>query len=183
MLRRTSRPSPALVIATIAVFLLGAGAATGASNLIDGKRIKKNTVPLSALTKGAKRGITGSQGPAGVAGALGAKGDKGDKGDPGTPATRLWGVIEANGQLVRNSGITEVGHGPSIGDQGRYDITFSQPIANCAVIASIGTAGGAATVPWGIIGHRRTSENSVRVETTDGQNTYVNVPFHIAAFC
>ena len=114
------RFSPALVLAALALFVALAGTATaGAVKLISGAQIKDGSitsVDLSAKTKAALKGQTGSQGPAGAQGATGAKGDagsvgpKGDagvagakgntgsqgpigpqgpKGDPGTPAPTL----------------------------------------------------------------------------------------------
>jgi hypothetical protein len=182
MSSRFRRPSPALVLATIAVFMLGAGGATAASKL-NGKNIKKGSVPLSALSKGAKKGLTGATGATGAQGVPGIQGAKGDKGDPGTPATRLWGVVSAGGSLVRNSGVQSVSHGDGAADQGIYDLVFTQSVANCAVLTSIGQPGTAVGTIAGFISHRLNSDNSVRVETADATNTPTNYPFHVAVFC
>jgi hypothetical protein len=171
-------------MSTIAVFLLGAGGATAAGKLIDGKNIRKGSIQATALSKGTKKALTGPAGPAGAAGQPGAKGDKGDKGDPGAAATRLWGVVKGNGILVRNSGIKEVSHGEGAGAQGRYDIIFSQDITGCAIIASIGEAGTSADdAPGGFIGHKRTGDDRIRVEVANTDNVYTDTPFHVAVFC
>jgi hypothetical protein len=77
MHRHSRTPSPALVLALLAVFLLGGGVATGASKLIDGKNIKKGSIPYSALSKSAIKSLA---------------------------ADELWAVVAADGSLVRHSG-------------------------------------------------------------------------------
>jgi len=95
------RPSPAMVVAVVALVSSLTGGAVAAT-LITGadikngtigtKDIKKNAVVSkkvkngSLLSKDFKAGQlpTGATGPQGSQGIPGAKGDKGDKGDPGT---------------------------------------------------------------------------------------------------
>ena len=56
------------------MFLLGSiGGATAAAK-INGKDIKKNSIPLSAISKDAVKALKGAQGPAGPAGPAGAAG-------------------------------------------------------------------------------------------------------------
>jgi hypothetical protein len=183
MLSRIRRPSPALVLAFIAVFLLGAGGATGASKLIDGKNLKKGSVSLSKLSKGAKRGITGPTGAQGIPGAKGEKGEKGDKGDAGTAATRLWGVVAVRDGLVRSSGVTRVVRYDGVESEGITDVEFSQDVSNCAVIASVGQSGNAPDRATGFIETRYTSPKIVRVETRSPNDVLRFLPFNIAAFC
>ena len=53
-----SRPSPAMVVALIALLMSMGGTATAAKVLIDGKNIKKGTIAASKLTKKARSQLT-----------------------------------------------------------------------------------------------------------------------------
>jgi hypothetical protein len=92
--RRTRRlPSPATVLASIAVFAVLAGSATAASSLISGKEIKKGTITgkqiknkslsIKELSKGAVKKLRGATGPRGATGARGERGEKGETGARG----------------------------------------------------------------------------------------------------
>ena len=84
------RPSPAMIVAIVAV-IVAASASAVAAVQITGRQIKDGTVQFKDLSKSAReqlraRGGQGPQGPQGAQGAQGAKGDAGaagDKGDPG----------------------------------------------------------------------------------------------------
>jgi hypothetical protein len=108
LLARFVHPSPAFVVAMIALFvaLTGTAVATNSATLalITGKQIKNGSITgLDVKNKSltpkdfrgsvrGPRGLAGAAGPAGAAGtpgAAGAKGDKGDKGDTGAPGQDL----------------------------------------------------------------------------------------------
>jgi hypothetical protein len=89
--RRTRRlPSPATVLASIAVFAVLAGSATAATSLINGKDIKKGTVTgkqiknkslsIKELSKGAVKKLRGATGPRGERGERGETGARGPAG-------------------------------------------------------------------------------------------------------
>jgi len=92
---RRGRPSPALVVASVAMFAslsgVGYAAATIGSaqiknNSVLGKDIKNGTIKspdIAAATRNALKGQTGAKGAAGTPGTPGAPGLKGDKGDAG----------------------------------------------------------------------------------------------------
>lgn len=83
MFRR--RPSPALVVAIVALFVAGGGTAM-AIQQITSAEIKNRTIKLKDLSpkaRSALQGATGPQGPRGPRGPAGPKGDKGEKGDKG----------------------------------------------------------------------------------------------------
>jgi hypothetical protein len=88
-------PSPALVVAFVALFVALTGSAV-AAKLITGKQIAKGTITsanvknktlqagdLSSRARSALRGARGPAGPQGPAGAAGLPGPKGDTGAPG----------------------------------------------------------------------------------------------------
>jgi hypothetical protein len=75
-------PSPAMVVACIALFAAMGGTGYAATNLVTGQ----NQATASKAKKG-PRGKRGPQGPAGPQGPQGLKGDKGDKGEKGEKGT------------------------------------------------------------------------------------------------
>ncbi len=102
MLKRL-KPSPAMVVALVALLFATAGTATAAKTLLTGKDIKdrslsnkdlrkgtissteirKGTIRLDRLSKGTRRSLEGNTGPAGPAGAAGAPGVPGAQGAAG----------------------------------------------------------------------------------------------------
>jgi Collagen triple helix repeat (20 copies) len=97
--RRTRRlPSPATVLASIAVFAVLAGSATAATSLINGKDIQKGTITgkqiknkslaIKDLSKAAVKKLRGATGPAGERGAAGARGETGPRGEKGETGLR-----------------------------------------------------------------------------------------------
>ena len=93
---RRRMPSPATVLAAIAVFAVLAGTATAAKSVISGKQIKKGTITAKQIKKktigvnkltdaavSSLRGATGPQGQRGEKGEKGAQGEKGEKGEQG----------------------------------------------------------------------------------------------------
>jgi len=96
MLRRlVHRPSPAMVVASIALFVALAGGAYAATQLpknsVGAAQLKKNAVTPTKISPAAKsalstpgpKGATGAKGPAGPRGETGARGEAGPRGDTG----------------------------------------------------------------------------------------------------
>jgi hypothetical protein len=118
------KPSPALVVAVIAIVLACAGGASAASKLITGKDIKNSSVTGADIRNGSignadiEEGSIGTSrlalslqdaidragtpGPQGAAGPQGPAGPQGRKGDPGPSATS--GLTTQTGSLVVASG-------------------------------------------------------------------------------
>lgn len=85
MRRRFSAvPSPAMVVACIAVVLAMAGSAFAAQALITGADIKDGSVTRADLSTGTVNSLEGKRGPAGRRGFTGARGPQGDTGPQGT---------------------------------------------------------------------------------------------------
>lgn len=92
--RLPRRPSPALVVAVVAVLLTSAGSAT-AARLITGKQIKNSSITSTDIKNGSlQRGdFRSSQLPAGPRGAQGPAGANGAPGPPGGNGTNGFGLI------------------------------------------------------------------------------------------
>ena len=105
---KINRPSPALVIAMLALLIALSGTAYAATML------PKNSVGTAQLKKGA---VTLTKIATSAQGAL---------------IPRAWAIVKSNGTVVASSGV--VGSGPP--SNGVYDLTLSKPATNCAAIAS-----------------------------------------------
>jgi hypothetical protein len=145
MPRLRRRPSPALVVAclALAVALGGTGYAAVAlpANSVGTKQLKQGAIvaakvkPHSLLAENFKDG----QLPAGLPGPAGAPGATGLTGAAGANAAKLFATV-----LPNKDGITAT-LGPSLGiapnavqvqGPSSYQLTFAQDVSNCAVIAS-----------------------------------------------
>jgi len=72
------------------------------------------------------RGLRGLPGPKGAPGAPGPAGPAGPAGAAGASATALWAMIDSNGTLIRNKGVTSV---QKLGT-GSYQVIFNQAVTN-----------------------------------------------------
>jgi hypothetical protein len=132
------KPSPALVVASLALAVATTGVADAASGLMNGSSIKPHTITSLQLAAGAVKaknvsahaitrqalangvlanntgiGATGPQGPAGAAGSQGPAGAAGQPGAPGV--VRAYAKVLANGTIdtARTAGIADVIKGPT----------------------------------------------------------------------
>jgi hypothetical protein len=76
-------PSPALVVACIAVVLAVTGSAFAAQSLINGADIKNGSISRSKLSRSAIKSLSGKRGPAGATGRDGFVGAQGPQGSTG----------------------------------------------------------------------------------------------------
>jgi hypothetical protein len=105
-------PSPALVIALVALFVALGGTSYAVTqidaNSVGTKQLKKGAVTSAKISKGTKKALKGNAGPAGPQGAQGAAGAPGQQGVPGKqgePGTALaYATILSNGTVNENSG-------------------------------------------------------------------------------
>jgi hypothetical protein len=194
---RFRKPSPALLVALLALFVALGGTSYAALKLPKGsvgaKQLKKNSVtspkvkPGSLLLSDFKRSqrlaLRGPQGPQGL---QGPQGTQGLQGPAGLPATKLWAkVSSATPSIVRNSGATGLEGPAAIGLTGVYRIAFDQNISNCLSVASISTADGGQP-PAGQIGTNNSAANpnAIVVATYNAAGTAVNTQdFTVAVFC
>ena len=194
----TFRPSPAMVVALIALGVALGGvsyaAVTLPRNSVGSAQLKKNAVSASKvkdrsltardfkagqLRAGAKgaTGATGATGPKGDAGAAGAAGAA------GTPATRLFAVVNGDGTQPAGTGsgvvsVTKTG-------AGAYTVKFNQAVFNCAwsatrIARNGGTQGGGPEVSV----NSGTSEpaDELRV-STQLESVVTDGNFSLVVFC
>jgi len=191
-MRRFRRPSPAFVVAclALAVALGGSGYAAivlpansvGTKQLQNGAVVAAKVKPHSLLATSFKAGQVPA-GPAGPAGAQGLAGPAGPAGPKGDSATKLFATVK------KKANAAGVDLGPSSGVQtlvrqgngsGLYQLTFNQDVSKCAVVASPGGASLAA----GEATAQTTGGSGVTVQTFDANGDPDDLDmFTVAVFC
>jgi hypothetical protein len=69
---------------------------------------------------------------------------KGEQGDPGEPASKLWVVVQGNGEVLAESGVesvTRIEPSPTNPNH-HYWVVFDRDVSHCAAIPSAGTLHG-----------------------------------------
>ena len=146
-----------------------AGVAENAKRL-GGRTASLNPGPNQIPVLNALGQLPASIGAVGPQGPQGPQGPKGDKGDPGS-AANLWAVVQSDGGITRKSGVNAV----SRTDVGVYDVTFSQSVASCAVLATTSD-------PFWTAGVSYTGDTA-EVTILDLDQEEDDQDFTIAAFC
>ena len=146
-----------------------AGVADNAKRLA-GRTASQNPGPNQIPVVNLSGQLPASIGAVGPQGPQGPQGPKGDKGDSGS-AAKLWAVVQGDGGITRQSGVNSV----SQTDVGVYEVTFSQSVANCAVLATTAD-------PFWTAGVSYTGDQAeVTILDLDGEED--DQDFTIAAFC
>lgn len=158
--------------------------ASSADNPKDGMETKMRRSKLARLltTVGAAAVIVG-----GAFAVSGAAADTGSAGQPAASVTgvTLWAKVSATGTLLAASGISSVNHFGG----GRYNLTTTSDISNCALTGTINTAGGGDPGP---------GSGSILVGAVNGTTLFVRTatpsaaapktvdddrPFSLAIYC
>jgi hypothetical protein len=187
--RLRRRPSPALVVACVAlaVALGGTGYAAivlpansvGTKQLRNGAVVATKVRPHSLVADNFADG----QLPAGPAGPKGADGLPGAAGPAGKDATKLFATVK------KKAGGPGIELGPSSGVSGQpkkedadgvYSVTFNQDVSNCAVLA----IPGGKDIADGAVSAKTAGGNKVVVQTFDPGGDSTNLDsFTVAVFC
>ena len=178
------RPSPAMVVAFVALSAALAGTATAlpgsrtvrADDLATGSvgkrairtngvgkaEIRSNAVGRSELRDGA---VT----PPKIAGTV-----------PTANGLEKWGVVNSNGSFERGAGVTST----SRTGAGQYQVVFSADVSDCGYVATLGRNGTQAPQAGEIgTGSLPGNANGVRVRTRDSAGALSDRSFHIAVTC
>lgn len=99
---RRHLPSPAMVVALIALGVALGGSAVAGTGFITGAQIKDHSIGLNDLAPKAVAHLRGQRGPAGIDGADGLQGDQG-------PAGAAGGFNPAKVQIVNGTPLAYVG--------------------------------------------------------------------------
>jgi hypothetical protein len=170
-------PSPAMVVALVALFMALGGSAyalvvTGASirnGTVTGADIKNRSlsgsdIALNRIGGGAiKESSLGTVPSAAISDGL----------------TR-YAVVGGNGVVARSRGVSSVARTA----EGRYQVILDRDVRNCAYFATIGDIGAAAP-PQGEISTSAlsTNVNAVAVRTENSNGNAADRPFHLIVPC
>jgi hypothetical protein len=169
------RPSPALVIACIALFVAMGGAGYAAAtigtkqirnNSVRGKDIRNHTISSRDVKHNSLGGVAISETKLG----------------PVNAAQGLvnFAVVASNGVLARGRGVLSA----SRTGAGAYQVIFSRNVRNCAYFATLGAIG--ATTPntgQVSVAQLASNVNGVIVRSTDGTSKATNRSFHLIVNC
>ena len=129
------RPSPAMVVACVALTVALGGTSYAAVNLprhsVGTAQLKRNAVVSAKVKNRSLLALDFKKGQL-PAGPPGAKGDKGETGAIGPPGINLWAAFAAGATFVRGSGVVGT---PSHPSTGYYRVTFNRNIIACAWLA------------------------------------------------
>ena len=177
------RPSPALVVACVALFVALAGTGVAAvvalvpNNSVGTAQLRNNAV-VSAKVRDhslAAKDFANGQLPAGPAGATGATGPAGPIG----PGITTWAIVKANGTLDKASGVTAVTRTAV----GTYNVAFAADVTNCSLLASAGSDSASSKIRGAIANFNRTTTPTIVQVTTSTGTTAADRAFSLAAIC
>lgn len=166
-----SLPSPALVVACIALFGAMSGSAYAvATGSIDAREIKNYTLTGKDMKKDGVGGVTIKESRLGTV-----------PSSTVTEGVNHTAVVAATGQFVRGRNVTSAVRT----GEGRYQVTFNRNIQTCTTVASVGDtsaagppAGSATTTGLA------TNGNTVQVRTAQASDgTPANRPFNLIVSC
>ena len=190
MIGRIRHPSPALVVACIALAVALGGVSYAATvlprNSVGTLQLKANSVNSSKVINGSllradfkagqiPAGPAGPPGPAGAAGAAGPAGPAGPAGAKGDSAAKFWATLDGTGLLQKSSGVSSTSH-PSTGVS--Y-VKFNSDVSGCAVLATIFGPG----ANYGMVAATLIANDTVAVGTTNTAGVPTNQPVAVGVFC
>ncbi len=172
-------PSPAMVVALVALFVAMGGSAYAL--VITGKSIRNGTVTGKDLKNGS---LTGSEGKKDSWGGGAIK-----ESTLGTVpsafiavgATR-YAVVNAGGQAVRGRDVSSAARTSA----GRYQVIFGGDVRNCGYYATLGDPTASAPPQGGhvSVASLASNVNGVAIRTENGGNGQeVDKPFHLIVLC
>ncbi len=198
MSRLTRRPSPAMVVACLALLVALTGTSVAAvsqlvprnsvgtaqlrDNAVARVKVRNNAINSEKVANRSLLAVDFARGqipagPAGPAGPTGPAGAAGPAGPAGT-VTRLTAVVSATGTIARSQGTTSA----SRLSTGSFEVVFNQDIANCTYVATPGSTTGS-PLPIGQIAVGTNSPTSVLVRTRDSAGALSDLPFHLVVVC
>jgi hypothetical protein len=199
------RPSPAIVIACVALLLALGGVSYAATalprNSVGTAQLRNNAVTSSKVRNHSllradfkngqvPRGPAGPAGPTGATGAQGPKGPTGATGPAGTANIR-WALVRADATIVDKSdaNISITSHTTGAGT---YILNFGSPIDTKLILASAAhagndtgprgpvSAGPCGGTPEGSACGSGNDTSHVRVQTFNGGDVPGDRPFYVA---
>lgn len=175
-------PSPALVIASVALFVSMGGVSYGlATGVIDGREIKNGSIRNPDFKNGTLRGQEAK--PDGFGGGAIKESTLGQVPNAATAeGVSRFAVVADNGAAARARGATASRHGAA--GSGQYQVDFDRDIRGCAYNATIGDPGtGGPGTGQIAVGQLATNANTVRIVTRNNAGDPADRSFHLTVNC
>lgn len=173
-MKRLHMPSPAMVIALVALFFSLGGSAFAL--VITGRNIKNSSVTGKDIKNRslASRDIKRN----GLGGAAISESRLGPV--PSAEGVLHEAVVAGNGVLGRSRGVSSA----TRAGEGRYQVLFDRDVRGCVYSASIGDAGAAAPAAGLIESSQLASNvNGVSLRTQNSNGAPADRPFHLLVSC
>ena len=145
---RIRRPSPAIVVAMLALLVAmsssaGADPVGKVSALIRGNKIAPNAITTRHVRNRSLRGVDFARGqlPRGPAGPAGPAGGQGPPGPAGASAAKYWAGIQENASISRQSGGITANLETNGNTTNHYLVRFPADVRNCAYSVNGGDMG------------------------------------------
>ena len=172
---RGRMPSPAMVIALVALFSSLGGVSYGlAKGVINGREVKNRSLTGKDLRKDSVGGTVVKEADLGVVpGAAFA--------NQATGITHFAAVNSAGGLLSQRGALSAF----KTSEDGDYQVVFNKLVTNCAYAATIVSevpVNGALRGQIGV-GLAASDHRALHVQTTNAAGAPANRPFHVAVLC
>lgn len=178
MKRFIRRPSPAMAVASIALFSSLGGVSYGvATGSIDGREIKNGSITNKDFKNGTLRGNEAKRD--GFGGGAIKESTLGTV--PLAAGSENFAVVDPAGALSRGRNVAQ----SQKTAVGRYTVTFNRDVRGCAYVATIGDEGTAATGSGTVsVASNPVNPNSVNVRTARADNDQLrDRSFHLVVNC
>ncbi len=161
---RRRKPSPAMLVAVLALIAAVAGTAVAESG--------PNANTSASAKKTAKKALKKAK-----------KANKAAKGAQATAedATPLAAVVAADGSVVRGSGVTSTN--AKLGGNGLYTVDFDRDLSDCVWVAQIGNGNSTPTIYGEMSTFLAGSPNGIFVQTAGSNGVLADRPFHLLVHC
>lgn len=172
---RRRLPSPAMVVALIALFSSLGGVSYGlATGAINGREVKNRSLTGKDLRRDSVGGSVVKESALGTVPAASVSSQ--------TSGATHFAAVSSEGIPLQNRGVLSTF---KIGDDGDYQIVFNKLITSCAYTATIASEGPVTNALRGQIGVglAASDHRALVVQTTNAQGQPAKRPFHVAVFC
>jgi hypothetical protein len=163
-------PSPAILIATLALVAAVAGTAVAESGLNANTSASAKKTAKKALKKAKKANQT----------AKGAQASADDAQASADDATPLTAVVAADGSVARGTGVTSTN--AKLSGSGLYTVEFDRSLSDCVWVAQIGNGNSTPTI-YGEMSTWAESPNGIFVQTASSAGVLADRPFHLIVHC
>ncbi len=168
---RRKKPSPAMLVAVVALVAAVAGTAVAESGPNANSSASAKKTAKKALKKANKANKT----------AKGAQSTAEGAQSTAEGATPLAAVVAADGSVVRGSGVTSTN--AKLGGNGLYTVEFDRNLSDCVWVAQIGNGDGTPTIYGEMSTFLAGSPNGIFVQTASSAGVLADRPFHLLVHC